>query len=196
MRFISVSFYGAPTLDMIRLASSSITRAELLKAAGIPFIQESIDFDEDSIVASSPKNFVYQATLGKYKVNFERFGCDDYPLLVADTVVTAQGKILRKAKDEADAIAILATQSGSETDIITCMIYKTPKLELIDISLTRYFFDPFDPEEIDRYMASGEWRGKAGACMVEGFCKPYIREVRGYESTAMGLCTEILKPFL
>lgn len=196
MRFISVSFYGAPTLDMIRLASSSITRAELLKAAGIPFIQESIDFDEDSIVASSPKNFVYQATLGKYKVNFERFGCDDYPLLVADTVVTAQGKILRKAKDEADARAILATQSGSETDIITCMIYKTPKLELIDISLTRYFFDPFDPEEIDRYMASGEWRGKAGACMVEGFCKPYIREVRGYESTAMGLCTEILKPFL
>lgn len=181
---------------MIRLASSSITRAELLKAAGIPFIQESIDFDEDSIVASSPKNFVYQATLGKYKVNFERFGCDDYPLLVADTVVTAQGKILRKAKDEADARAILATQSGSETDIITCMIYKTPKLELIDISLTRYFFDPFDPEEIDRYMASGEWRGKAGACMVEGFCKPYIREVRGYESTAMGLCTEILKPFL
>ncbi len=196
MRFISVSFYGAPTLDMIRLASSSITRAELLKAAGIPFIQESIDFDEDSIVASSPKNFVYQATLGKYKVNFERFGCDDYPLLVADTVVTAQGKILRKAKDEADARAILAIQSGSETDIITCMIYKTPKLELIDISLTRYFFDPFDPEEIDRYMASGEWRGKAGACMVEGFCKPYIREVRGYESTAMGLCTEILKPFL
>ena len=126
----------------------------------------------------------------------EKFGCEDYPLLVADTVVTAHGKILRKAKDEADARAILATQSGSETDIITCMIYKTPKLELIDISLTRYFFDPFDPEEIDRYMASGEWRGKAGACMVEGFCKPYIHEVRGHESTAMGLCTEILKPFL
>ena len=54
---------------MLRLASSSITRAELLRAAGIPFIQESVDFDEDSIVATSPKNFVYQATLGKYRVN-------------------------------------------------------------------------------------------------------------------------------
>jgi septum formation protein len=116
--------------------------------------------------------------------------------LVADTVVTAQGKILRKAKDEADARAILATQSGTETDIITCMIYKTPRLELIDISITRYFFNPFEPSDIDRYMQSGEWRGKAGACMVEGFCKPYIREVRGYESTAMGLCVEVLKPFL
>lgn len=181
---------------MLRLASSSITRAELLSAAGIPFLQESIDFDEDSIVASSPKNFVYQATLGKYRLNLEKFGCSDYPLLVADTVVTAQGKILRKAKDEADARAILEMQSGSDVAIITCMIYKTPRLELVDISSTHYFFDVFDPKDIDAYLHSGEWRGKAGACMVEGFCKPYIREVRGFESTAMGLSVEILKPFL
>jgi septum formation protein len=181
---------------MIRLASSSITRAELLSAAGIPYLQESIDFDEDSIIASSPKNFVYQAALGKYRVNLEKFGCADYPLLVADTVVMAQGKILRKAKDEADARAILETQSGSEVAIITCMIYKTPRLELLDISSTHYFFDSFDPQEVENYLRSGEWKGKAGACMVEGFCKPYIREVRGFESTAMGLCTEVLKPFL
>lgn len=181
---------------MLRLASASITRAELLRAAGIPFIQESIDFDEDSIISSCPKNFVYQATLGKYRVNYEKFGCADYPLLVADTVVTAQGKILRKAKDEMDARAILATQSGSEVSIITCMIYKTPRLELVDISSTHYFFDPFDPEAVEAYIQSGEWRGKAGACMVEGFCKSYIRETRGYESTAMGLSVEVLKPFL
>lgn len=181
---------------MLRLASSSITRAELLNAAGIPFLQEYIDFDEDSIIASSPKNFVYQATLGKYRVNYEKFGCNDYPLLVADTVVTAQGKILRKAKDEADARAILQMQSGSDVAIITCMIYKTPRLELLDISATHYFFDPFDDGDVDRYLQSGEWRGKAGACMVEGFCKPYIREVRGFESTAMGLSVDVLKPFL
>lgn len=181
---------------MIRLASSSITRAELLSAAGISYLQESVDFDEDSIIASTPKNFVYQATLGKYRVNLEKFGCADYPLLVADTVVTAHGKILRKAKDEADARAILEMQSGSDVAIITCMIYKTPRLELVDISSTHYFFDVFDPKDIDSYLESGEWRGKAGACMVEGFCKPYIREVRGYESTAMGLSVEILKPFL
>jgi len=181
---------------MLRLASSSLTRAQLLDAAGIPFIQESIDFDEDSIVSTCPKNFVYQATLGKYRVNFEKFGCIDYPLLVADTVVTAQGKILRKAKDEVDARAILAIQSGSEVSILTCMIYKTPRLELLDISSTRYFFNPFEPEAVDAYIQSGDWRGKAGACMVEGFCKSYIRETRGYESTAMGLSVEILKPFL
>lgn len=181
---------------MIRLASASITRAELLRAAGISFIQESLDFDEDSIIATSPKNFVYQATMGKYKVNLARFGCDDFPLLVADTVVTAQGKILRKAKNEADARAILEMQSGSDVAILTCMVYKTPRLELIDISSTHYYFDRFDPEDVERYIQSGEWKGKAGACMVEGFCKPYIRETRGYESTAMGLSVEVLKPFL
>jgi septum formation protein len=181
---------------MLRLASSSMTRSDLLSAAGIPFIQESIDFDEDSIIAPNPKNFVYQATLGKYRVNLEKFGCSDYPLLVADTVVTAHGKILRKAKDEADARAILGMQSGSEVAIITCMIYKTPYLELMDISSTHYFFDVFDPKDIDAYLESDEWRGKAGACMVEGFCQPYIREVRGYESTAMGLSVEVLRAFL
>ena len=181
---------------MIRLASASVTRAELLREAGISFIQQSIDFDEDSIIATFPKNFVYQATLGKYRVNLEKFGCSDYPLLVADTVVTAHGKILRKAKDEADARAILEMQSGSDVAIITCMIYKTPRLELIDISSTHYFFDIFDPQEVENYLRSGEWRGKAGACMVEGVCKPYIREVRGFESTAMGLSVEVLKTFL
>ncbi|HEX5710650.1 MAG TPA: septum formation inhibitor Maf [Sulfuricurvum sp.] len=181
---------------MLRLCSSSITRAQLLRAAGIPFFQESIDFDEDSIISSCPKNFVYQATLGKYRVNYEKFGCTDFPLLVADTVVTAQGKILRKAKDEADARAILATQSGRDVAILTCMIYKTPRLELIDISSTHYFFDIFNPDDVEHYISSGDWQGKAGACMVEGFCKSYIREVRGYESTAMGLSVEVLKPFL
>ncbi|MDD4884566.1 septum formation inhibitor Maf [Sulfuricurvum sp.] len=180
---------------MLRLASASITRAELLRSAGIPFIQESIDFDEDAIIADSPKNFVYQATLGKYRLNLEKFGCEDYPLLVADTVVTAHGKILRKAKDEADARMILQTQSGSDVSIITCMIYKTPRLELLDISSTHYFFDPFDSDALERYLESGEWRGKAGACMVEGFCKSYIREVRGFESTAMGLSVEVLQTF-
>lgn len=76
------------------------------------------------------------------------------------------------------------------------MIYKTPRLELLDISTTHYFFNPFDIEDRERFLKSGEWKGKAGACMVEGFCKRYIREVRGFESTTMGLCVEILKPFL
>ena len=181
---------------MIRLASGSITRALLLHDANIKFIQESVDFDEDSIVATSPKNFVYQATLGKYEANVKAFGYENYPLLVADTVVTSQGQILRKARCEDDARNILMTQSGNITSIITCMIYQSKEKKIIDISQTDYMFENFDLDDLDKYMASGDWRGKAGACMVEGFCKKYIKEVKGFESTAMGLNTELLKALL
>ncbi len=181
---------------MIRLASSSLTRAKLLEDAGVAFIQESIDFDEDAIVASSPKNFVYQATLGKYEANFKAFGIQEYPLLVADTVVTSQNQILRKAKCIDDARNILMTQSGNITSIITCMIYHSQEMKIIDISQTDYIFAEFDQEKLEEYLQSGEWRGKAGACMVEGFCKAYIQEVKGYESTAMGLSVEVLKAFM
>ena len=108
---------------MLRLASSSQTRHMLLTNAGIAFKQESVDYDEDSIVASSPKNFVYQATLGKYNANIAAFGYEDMPLLVADTVVTSQGEILRKAKSIDDARNILHMQCGNITSIITCMIF-------------------------------------------------------------------------
>ena len=181
---------------MIRLASSSQTRAILLQEFGIPFLQQSVDFDEESIISSRPKNFVYQATLGKYETNVKAFGYQDYPLLVADTVVTSQGQILRKARCESDARNILMTQSGNVTSIITCMIYQSPQLKLIDISSTDYIFDNFNMDDLESYLKSGEWRGKAGACMVEGFCKNYIKEVRGFESTAMGLSVEILQRFL
>jgi septum formation protein len=181
---------------MIRLASGSQTRAMLLESADIEFLQESVDFDEDSIVASSPKNFVYQATIGKYEANLKEFGFDDFPLLVADTVVTSQNQILRKARCIDDARNILMTQSGNVTSIVTCMIYHSKEKKIIDISQTDYMFESFNLDDLENYLESGEWRGKAGACMVEGFCKRYIKEVRGDESTAMGLHTELLKVFL
>lgn len=181
---------------LIRLCSSSQTRAMLLEEAKIDFIQESVEFDEECVVASSPKNFVYQATLGKYEANLKAFGYEEYPLLVADTVVTSQGHILRKARCEDDARNILMTQSGNITSIITCMIYHAKEKKIIDISQTDYIFDDFNQNDLEKYLESGEWRGKAGACMVEGFCKPYIKDVKGYESTAMGLCVEVLKSFI
>jgi len=167
----------------------------LLEKAGIAFLQESVDFDEESIVAATPKNFVYQATVGKYEANVKAFGYEDMPLLVADTVVTSQGHILRKARCIDDARNILMTQSGNVTSIVTCMIYHSKEKKIVDISQTDYIFAKFDLDDLERYLASGEWRGKAGACMVEGFCKSYIQEVRGYESTAMGLSVEVLQCF-
>lgn len=181
---------------MIRLGSNSPTRALILKTNDIDFIQNGGSFDEDSIKTINPKSFVYEATLGKYKELIKKYGCEDMPLLVADSVVTSNGELLRKAKDEKDARRMLELQSGNETSVITCMIFKSKQKEVIDISITTYEFEKFDEKHIEEYINSGECFGKAGAIMVEGFCKPYIKSVTGYESTAMGLCVEKLKNHL
>jgi septum formation protein len=180
---------------MIILASNSTSRAKILQDFGVEFIQKGCDFDEEAIVATSPKNFVYQATMGKYEACKKKLGLS-MPLLVADTVVTSGNQILRKAKDREDAKRILTLQSGAVTSIITCMIYHDSSLFFLDISSTDYLFDLFDEDALTHYLDSGEWRGKAGACMVEGFCKPYIKSVKGLESNAMGLGIEKLLPFI
>ena len=181
---------------MIRRGSNSPTRSLLLKNFGIDFIQNGGDFDEDSIETTNPKSFCYEATKGKYEELYKKYGIEDMPLLVADSVVTCEGKLLRKAKDLADARNMLELQSANKTSVITCMIYKSKSKEIIDISITSYEFLPFDKKHMQEYLDSGECFGKAGAIMVEGFCKPYIKSVKGYESTAMGLCVEKLRAFI
>jgi septum formation protein len=181
---------------LIRLGSNSPTRALILNNFGLDFIQNGGDFDEDSITTTNPKSFCYEATLGKFQELYKKYGVEDMPLLVADSVVTCEGKLLRKAKDLDDARSMLELQSGNKTSVITCMIYKSKEKELIDISITTYEFSEFDKKHMEEYLDSGECFGKAGAIMVEGFCKPYIKNVLGYESCAMGLCVEKLIPFL
>ncbi len=181
---------------MIRLGSNSPTRAKILKAFNIDFVQNGGDFDEDSIKTKNAKEFCYLATKGKFDELYSKYGIDDMPLLVADSVVTCDGKLLRKAKDYDDAKAMLELQSKNQTSVISCMIYKSKSIELIDISITTYTFTKFNEKDMQNYLDSGECFGKAGAIMVEGFCKPYIKSVVGLESTAMGLSIEKLIPYL
>lgn len=173
---------------MFRLGSNSETRALILSEKGLKFIQQGGDFDEDQITTTNPTEFVDSATTGKFDQLYAKYGCEDMPLLVADTVVTADNQLLRKAKDKQDARRMLELQSGNEVTIITCMIFKSKDTYIKDISRTTYQFEKFDTDDLDNYINSGECMGKAGAIMVEGFCKPYIKNVNGYESTAMGLC--------
>jgi len=180
---------------MILLASSSPTRAKILKNFDIKFIQKQCSFNEETIQENSAKNFVYTSAKGKMTACEKEYGLD-IPILCADTVVCAKNKILRKAKDKKEAKEILLSQSGNSVSILTCMMFKTKKLSLIDLSETKYIFDIFDKDDLQKYLETDQWKGKAGACMVEGFCKKYIKKVIGLQSNAMGLQIEKLLPFL
>jgi len=176
------------------LCSASPTRAKLLKNAGIKFIQKKCDFDEDKIKTNDPYEFVMLASYGKFKECLKCFKKED--IITADTVVSDGFEILRKAKDKDDAKRILLKQSGREIRIITSMWVRFKGRIFSRLDETVYKFKEFDKNDLQMFLESGEWMGKAGACMVEGFCKKYIKEVNGYESTAMGLCVEELKKIL
>ena len=178
------------------LCSSSQSRALLLKNFGIDFIQRSVNYDEEQITTTVAKDFVYTASKGKLDAAIREFGLE-IPLLCADTVIAAaDGSILRKAKDVEDARRILMLQSGSTISIISSAHYRSKVLSFSDISATHYHFLPFEESDLEAYLESGLWEGKAGGCMVEGFCKKYIKSVDGYESTAMGLQVETLLPWI
>ena len=175
---------------MLILCSSSSTRAKLLKEAKIEFIQKSCEFDEDKIKTNDPYEFVSLASLGKFKECIKCFKDED--IVTADTVVTDGVKILRKAKDKEEAKKVLLAQSGKKIKIITSMWVRFKGQVFGRVDETIYEFKEFDRDDLENYLNSNEWVGKAGACMVEGFCKKYIKNVKGYESTAMGLCVEEL----
>jgi septum formation protein len=181
---------------MIHLASNSTSRALLLKNFNIPFTQKAPHYDEETITTTNAKDFAYIASKGKLEAAIKEFGLAT-PLLTADSVVLAHdGSLLRKPKDRDDAKRILELQSGSTMAIISAMHYKTKNFYLSDVSATYYEFLPYDEEDLEAYLEGGDWQGKAGGCMVEGFCKKYIKQVHGNESTAMGLNVERLLGWL
>lgn len=117
-------------------------------------------------------------------------------LLFADSSVICDNQIYGKAQDDIKARKMLKAQSANFVSVITAMIFIGTKFELINISQTRFKFDKFDENELEIYIKSGDWRGKAGAMMIEGFNKKFILAQDGMSSTARGLSAEILKAFL
>ena len=186
---IAITPYGN---SMIHLASNSSSRALLLNKFNIDFIQKAPHYDEEQIQTKKAKDFAYIASKGKLESAVKEFGLKT-PLLTADSVIlSTNGELLRKPQNIDDAKRILELQSGSSMAIISAMHYRTKNFYLSDVSATYYNFNSFEKEDLEAYLEGGLWEGKAGGCMVEGFCKKYIQSVQGHESTAMGLNVERL----
>ena len=177
---------------MIHLASNSTSRALLLNNFNIDFIQKAPEYDEEQIRTKTAKDFAFIASKGKLEAAIKEFGMET-PLLTADSVIlSGDGQLLSKPKNIDDARRILELQSNSNMAIISAMHYKTKDFYMSDVSATYYNFKKFEKDNLDSYLEGGLWKGKAGGCMVEGFCKKYIKSVQGHESTAMGLNVERL----
>ncbi len=180
---------------MIILASSSVTRAKVLQDHGVKFEQVFFDYDEGGVNKNLPPHVYVQKIVMAKKEQFLKANENIKNVVFADSVVVCDGKILGKAKDKNEALAMLNLQSGNECSVYTAMIF-LGEFELINVSKTTYKFAKFSEQDLKSYLESGEWQGKAGAMTIENFNKKYIISQHGETSTAMGLNLKILKAFL
>jgi septum formation protein len=109
-------------------------------------------------------------------------------VLAADTVVACGRRVLPKAESEAEARACLTLLSGRRHRVLTCVVLVAPdgrRTERLAESVVG--FARLTPAQIDAYIASGEWQGKAGGYAIQGRAAALIKFLSGSHSAVVGL---------
>lgn len=180
------------------LASASPRRLALLAQIGVtPDDVISTDIDETPLEGETPRLLALR--LARSKAEAAR--AEDALVLAADTVVAVGRRVLPKAETEAEARACLALLSGRSHRVYTGVALRSagfqpanpsrqdadgPKIATRLVE-TRVAFKRLTAEEIDTYVASDEWRGKAGGYAVQGLAARYIISIIGSYSSVVGL---------
>ncbi|MCY1546290.1 Maf-like protein YhdE [compost metagenome] len=108
-------------------------------------------------------------------------------MLTSDTTVCLGGRILGKPDDAADAQAMLAALAGCTHRVLTAVTVVSTLGMHHALSVSEVTFRPMQPDEIARYVASGEPLGKAGAYGIQGRAAEFVERIAGSYSGIMGL---------
>jgi len=169
------------------LASSSPRRLSLLKQAGItpknvgnPNVCET--FDGKETILKYVRRMASEKALAVSKF---------YPndnIFAADTVVVCSNRVLHKTDDEEQAKRNLQLLSGRRHRVITaiCLIDKNNKKSVKHV-ITKVKFKTLSPEEIKDYLATDEWKGKAGSYAIQGRAECFVQKIIGSWSNVVGL---------
>jgi septum formation protein len=174
-----------PSRRTLVLASASPRRRELIARLGIePDALASADIDETPAKAELPR--VYAARMAREKAIAVAGGVAH--VLAGDTVVALGRRRLPKAEDEATARGCLELLSGRRHRVLSAVALKAPDGTLRErLSETIVRFKPLSHAEIDAYLASGEWHGKAGGYAIQGSAEGLIAWISGSHSGVVGL---------
>ena len=116
----------------------------------------------------------------------------DALVLGADTVVACGRRVLAKTDDAAEARRFLALLSGRRHRVFGGIAVAVPdgrpETRVVSrVVVTAVAFKRLEPAEIDAYLRSGEWRGKAGAYAIQGLAAAFVRWLAGSYSNVVGL---------
>ena len=174
------------------LASGSPRRLALLQQAGIePDRLMPADIDETPQRSEHPRSLAKRLSKGKAEVAARRLRELDYgpaTILAADTVVSVGRQIMPKAEIADDALANLRTLSGRTHRVYTgiCVIGPNGALRQRLIE-TRVRFKRLSRQDIQSYIASDEWRGKAGGYAIQGLAGSFVVRLIGSYTSVVGL---------
>lgn len=172
----------------IILASRSPRRIDILRGLEFDFkvipaddhVEDSVECDDVSECA------VVRARLKAADVASRN---RDSLVIGADTVVIIDNDILEKPVDDNQAVVFLKTLSGREHTVITGVAVRRESngLDLSAKEETRVLFRDLSADDIDRYVASGEGRDKAGSYAVQGLGAGLVRSIQGCFYNVVGL---------
>ena len=169
----------------IILASSSPRRKELLQQLGLDFEIYSPDIDESVQADETVEQYVERLVRAKAHAVLRLF--PDAIVIAADTSLSFAGKIIGKPQSKQHAFEIWSTISGQWHDVYSGICVASSVQCLSKVVRTQVELQQLSHTEMEKYWATGEPVGKAGAYAIQGIAAQYIPQIRGSYSNVVGL---------
>lgn len=179
--------------EKLILASGSPRRLDLLKQAGIePDRLMPMDLDETPKRAEHPRSLARRLSIEKARAALSgikgEIAWNGSYVLAADTVVAVGRRILPKAELLEEASSALHLLSGRSHWVFTGVCLVTPDRTIRQkVAETKVRFKRLSTADIDAYLSSGEWRGKAGAYAIQGIAGSFVQKLVGSYTNVVGL---------
>ena len=173
---------------MLHLASRSPRRAELLARLGLDFGVIDLDLPEHQDAGEAASEYVRRVAREKAGAGLLQVVAVPGALVLgADTEVILDGDVFGKPADAEDAAAMLRRLSGRSHEVITAVSVVSAGREVQAVSTSLVTVGALDEDAIARYLASGEWQGKAGAYAIQGRGATLVAPLSGSFSGVMDL---------
>ncbi|MDD8049564.1 MAG: Maf family protein [Thomasclavelia sp.] len=178
----------------IILASSSPRRKELLKNHNIDFI---VDFDNtDELLDNSLpiKKQLEKVAFNKGKNIALKYQNDI--VISADTMVLCNNELLGKAKDRNEAFKQLKMLSNNVQTVYTAVAIFKDKQQIVFVDESTVIFKKLTDEDINKYLDTGEYIGKAGSYAIQGIGQKLVKSITGDLENIIGLPVYRILPYL
>jgi septum formation protein len=180
-----VSAPGARPAPPLLLASTSPQRRAILEQLGIPFEAVAPRYEEHDPPDADPVELV--RSHAREKARSVAGAADDRPVLAVDTTVVCGGRVYGKPAGPTEAAAMLRALAGRTHEVVSGLCLWTPAWEEVEHEVTRVTFRPLTARDVAWYLATDEWRGRAGAYAIQGRGAALVARIEGDYLNVVGL---------